>query len=198
MSDIWQRQSKLYQRLKLIPLDEFIETTVRENLQRFRKQGSQNLYPPRDEVLYRQIGGTTWMCVRALLALEDGKSVTLIGRTKQEGNRIGHLLLLLYKRLGGEIASSTLDTATLDTGCTVRWIGLQSIHAARGEVFNDVEWGHRTVRRAKGPFHMIHEVRAESHRGLTIYNAYAEDDELLMEVPLETAQMLPGKLKVSG
>ena len=138
------------------------------------------------------------MCVRALLTLEDGKSVTLVGRNKPEGNRIGHLLLLMYKRLGGEIASSTLDTAILDTGCSVRWVGLQSIASVRGEVFRDVEWGFRTVRRAKGPFHMIHEVRAESRRGLTIYNAYAEDDELLMEVPFETAQRLPGKIKVGG
>lgn len=204
MTTVWEQEAALYERLYLTPLDEFIEQQLGRLKERQASAGIPAdgiLGPQSEHLLYRQLGATTWMCVRAVNDLLKERNVEVVGRDNSEANRIGHLVLQFWQRLGGEIKSATLKGADLRDGGRLVWTSGATAHSKMRTppgylTYDDKVWEERITRRAKGPFHMIREVRAESNGGLTVYNAYAEDDELVMEVPFETAQELAGKSKV--
>jgi hypothetical protein len=208
MSDIWGKQAAAYEKLHLTPLDEFLQIQLEARRQSFHLIQKEAGHPDdgipgrqSEHLLYRQIGGTTWMCVRAALAAMEGQPVILSGRDKGEANRIGFLTLSFYQRLGGEILRSSLDSATVAGGSLIKWSSKQTLPMIPSDtlLFEDKAWTYRAIRRAKGPFHMITDIRQESdHQGFIVYNAYAEDDELIMQVPFETAQSISGKFSVGG
>jgi hypothetical protein len=185
-----------YQRLGLSQLDRYIKVAMGQN----RANWFGSILPtdrakqPPD--MYRQLGATTWMLVRAALALGE-THVMLLGRTPQHVTRLRALLLSYVERL--EIAEPAQEYPNshrieLSNAAEIWWNAcrqdevITGARGFRGTVFNDWQWAERMVRRAKGPYHMIREIRLE-HDGLgfPLLSAYAEENEHIMELTFDGA-----------
>jgi len=173
-----------YEMLGLEPLDQFITRRIAENQQ-------QGLPDP-----YRQIGASTWMCVRAALDVIRGQSVLVTGDSLLEGDRLLVVTDNYIERLSGRFAqrSEIVDRVTRRywSGALLRsavWHrhSKKFGHGHNGPIYVDFMWKERATRLGKGPFDMVTEIRLDSFGHL---QAYAEENEYLMELPLDGAIQL--------
>ena len=174
--------SEAYEKLRLQPLDTHIQWAVRNNDEVPVRWSKTKPKVPRTEAeLYKGIGATTWMCVRAAIALMEGKEVTVIEpdglqlASKQVVIRNALINLARDKDALGQLWASD-GTFEYSNGSVLR-MRLVAPSGTRGVIFADREWKERAIRRAKGPYKMAREVRLIEDRFL----AYAEEDEFLFE-----------------
>ena len=176
-----------YQKLGLLPLDDFVLTQVKEN---------HCLNPAGDP--YQQIGASTWMCVRAALAVLESNNVLIQARDTRNAVRLYEQTLQYVsqlfpvvdgKRHGSdrtwfkdppgavlswhEVPDRTPDTRDADLTAQLRGVKL----------FNDENWKARTIRFAQGPCALTQEIRLEQGR----YYGYDEDGERLLELTADGA-----------
>jgi len=189
-----------YTRLGLTPLSLHMKLQIGEN----RRTWPGSILPldlnQQPKEIFRQMGATTWMCVRAAMALEK-ESVLIVGcygphQVMEMVNRVA----LFAERLGITTSSHAYrDRIEMDNGAEIRWTTTspgQKIVGARGHrgpVFSDWEWAERMERRAKGPFAMIREIRAirsSTNGEVVCLYAFAEESEFLMELTPEGAEEL--------
>jgi len=193
----WGELQTLYSRLGLTPLDEFLQASYQQNQSRLTVGGL--LDTPAElsseTESMRQIGATTWMCVRAMMDLLAGRSVTILtpyGHDEQ---------IRILSVVRGHMRVLNNETGTvLPARNRVRFSrALLSVLATpdpRNQhdlVYDDVEWAERARRRLGGPYEMMREVRLENG----VLRAYAEEDEFLMELTPEAANdILASGMKV--
>lgn len=171
---------KLYPILGLDPLDEFMAHKWQVNTQRG--------VSPTDQ--YRGIGTTTWMVAGAIEHLLHGSKPNARNAVIVE---IDHQRCELVSRRFRQLAPKILRFKTetvganeiiLMNGTRMMW-AMQSAYDrnpriyAGCELFHGERWIERVIRRMKGPYAMIQEIRKVGDE----YHAYAEDDEFLMTVP---------------
>jgi hypothetical protein len=179
---VWERQAEIYKKHHLMPLDDFIFQS--------RTGDGENT----DD--YACIGATTWMLVRAAIALQDGKNVIL---TFLEGNQQFRISCLQKARTYSGL--STLSAGNMKIGFVAgNWImaGVEKVTpkdmaVTNIVVFDDEEWKKRTIRRAKGPFEMW-QITKKTEDGRAF--AYAEDEECLFELSGDSIPIDPLDVKV--
>jgi len=170
-----------YQNLGLTPLDEYIAQRVKENLMA-------HAGPDLLASSIRQIGASTWMCVRAAMTLATGTEVLLSASVRNETERLARLIMkytadlfqIPWTEQNGEFVQFDRAKMYLAHGT-----GVVGRVGFRGVCYRDDEWKGRTVRRAKGPFAMIRTIRRthDNH-----FLGYAEEDEFIMELSEEGAR----------
>lgn len=179
----------MYRKRNLTDLDEFVESRYAKNL------SPSAMHMPVDPASvdphgpnFRRIGASTWMCAKAALTLLQGQDAMILGRDNTDAKRLAQLVcefLTLYRPFDlNEESASTRRSHTVGAA-TLRWANVHESLKGKivGQVFNDRLWKERTARRALGPFAMIREVRYEG-----TYNAYAEDNEFILELVPEGVQ----------
>jgi hypothetical protein len=115
------------------------------------------------------------MCIRAALAIQDGSTVIFNTPYKDTERDIRNQVMDYLSLLG-------ITTGRLMINPPPDWVrGLSKIYTLEERVWQD-----RMVRRFRGPFDMIREIRGVDSRLL----AYAEDDELLFELTCEGVESL--------
>lgn len=180
-----------YSKLGLVQLDRFVLARVEENEDQ-QPEG----YP------YRQIGASTWMCVRAALDLLYGTSVLISAPTMQTAVDLGQWTMRIVDRLASKSLERTIHPGGVEflspkatlrceedpldyTDHTPDTYDLkQRLLLSGTRIYKDVEWKQRTIRLALGPEEMAQEIRLEANGR---YYAYDEDGEQLMELSAQGA-----------
>jgi hypothetical protein len=194
-----------YERLGLVPLDHYMRETLDNNRRAFS-------HLPKREI-YRRLGATTWMCVRAAMELNKSDVLLLgcygeqqlfdmIRRTARFAARLW-LLEVSHDHSGRHLDTGKprgrFDCIEMSNGTELRWSQcsrgqkVAGVAGFRGTLFSDWEWAERMERRAKGPFAMVREIRKvplDPMGDRHAYRAYAEEGEHLMELTHEGALAL--------
>lgn len=177
-------QAWAYEKLGLTPLDTFIKERLLAN----KSMG----YRPTERAQYAGIGASTWMCVRCTLGLIERYDTLLIAPSQDDAEIFVLKITKFLTRLSNPPVTTRGtghgNQLTAQKGGTLRWMiaGDPPIDHNSALVFEDTWWKARTIRRAKGPFAMITEVRLIDG----VYEAYAEEDEHIMDLPRESALAL--------
>lgn len=193
---------KAYQRLGLVQLDRFLAGQLTANRARYALATIDRSRSLNSQEVYRQLGATTWMCVRAAMALEETNVLlvgnhgahqarTMVDRTARFAETL-HGIEVTHDYSNQMVYSSAQHKLEMSNMAELRWttchIGERVSGATgfRGLVFNDWLWAERMKRRANGPFAMVREIRLEKDEsGLLMLSAYAEDNEYLMELTFD-------------
>lgn len=145
-----------YSQLGLMPLDEFIQQRIDDNLI--------DCMTPEDEIRqrYRQIGATTWMCVRICLHLMQKRNAILVSSDFVRTSRIGNIVNQ-YMVLFGFPGMNPDSSHIVFDGAGILYLGtrghpLDTRTRGRCLVFDDHLWKQRAVRRSLGPFAMVRTV----------------------------------------
>ncbi len=193
-----------YAQLGLTPFDEYIERETQRN----RTLGRTGP----DE--FRHIGASTWMCLTALLALDNGQDVLVLAETTKEVWRLRDDILkranqlmiarpiLGVPQLGRPPMEESTKYYTVGKG-KLQWgrggAGVVGAVGRRGKVFNNEEWKQRAIRRAKGPFAMVRRI---VRKKANLYAAYAEGGEFLLDLTREGATQMVranrGEIRTEG
>ncbi len=188
---LWHRWASLYRRAGLKPWDDFL----------FEVLGNRSLATYQPGKGYRRIGITTWMAARAALDLEDGKSIAVVAETRSHVDVLRDAVIRFVRvldpsatisnQLNYQFISSSRSGFKNDPRLYSEVRPPRTPNAMPGMTQSPVpgvrnylnsEWQDRLTRRAHGPFAMLREIRFEKDRWV----AYAEDDEELLELPVET------------
>jgi len=172
--------SDIYAQLGFDPLDEFMS------------KGSMM-----DHGQPRRLGATTWMLVAILHHLKQGKQhvYILADNFQMVDGIIQRLksLILMSKDMNIRWESTHQRELRCRNSVYVRWgsrdVDVRGAAQHAYKFFDDLEWHQRAVRRLKGPFAMMREVRLVNGR----YLAYAEDDEFLFETYRDVAEEMGRK-----
>jgi hypothetical protein len=194
-----------YEHLGLCPLHRFMRGALAKNKQ---ERGNVPGQAPSD--FHRGLGATTWMCVQAALTLAENNVLIVGVFGYRDAREMAVRVARFCEKLGAaEIGHDhshhpdpTVNTPSyieMSNAAELRWTSVQrgtqvtGQAGFRGVIFNDEEWAERMVRRAKGPFAMIREIRRAPVMPFGSeyeYRAYAEDQEFLMELTAEGARAL--------
>lgn len=175
---------EVYRALNLEPLEDFAQRQL-------RKGGSPATGLVQESGVYRQIGSSTWMCVRILMDLIQGRNAIVVGRNMDMARWLRDLVLQFAEQLGLNVGDTTTRVCTVEGG-KLYWESEQPDPAKklvgrvgiRGIIYNDSEWAQALSRRVGGPFAMI---RTIVRRSDTRYDAYADEGEFLMTLTRDGA-----------
>ncbi len=183
-----------YKKLGLWPLDDWR-----------RNRHKKNKHPS----IYKGLGASTWMCVRAALQLDYG-DILLVGENMSFAQRLATQIDEYAEKLMGihVCHKHTIWDWECSNGTHIRLtsaalgVRIAGMAGHRGLVFNDWDWAERMKRRAQGPFAMVRFIHRKQKigRAESMY-AYAEEAEYLMELSREGAEALVAKdysIQVSG
>lgn len=179
-----------YRKLNLTPLDEYIHNCV---WNRSRDAVPLKVIPTHPA--FRAIGASTWMAVCAAWTICDGRDVLLIAENLSWAEHLmimvkDYTLLLSPKEWEGSrvsVEAVMKERIKFSNGTCVYYTALRRHERFKGVVFDDNSYKARAIRRALGPFAMTQIIRLEDFGK---YNAYAEEDELLMELTAKEAAQL--------
>lgn len=184
----WDQLASCYRLLGLTPLDQHLQDAYTSNVSRLTTGGildNKEELPLGDEV-FRQLGATTWMCVRACIDLQEGYSVTIVA----PGSGIRDYIMDKMRNFMLKIDPGNSKGVLLAGSNRIRFrqallsIQEQPDQGTHGTlVYDDSEWALRAKRRVLGPYEMVVEYRQEDG----VRRAYAEEDEYLFDAPLENA-----------
>lgn len=187
----WDRVAQAYRTLGLIPLDEYMKGALETNL---LKATIEPFMPVHDEVTfiigpesYRQLGATTWMCVRAALELEEDRNVTIVVPQESQVQaflrRATFLADNVLRRSGILMASGDRIRYTSSILSVVPE-GANELKTTNAVLFSDRAWKERVIRRvSRNPFRMLREIRRDTDG---VIRGYAEEDEFLLELDEES------------
>ena len=181
---IRDRLERLYHRTGFHPLDEWIGRQLISN--------QMNLMNPclMNTDLYRQLGTTTWMCAHATIRLNQGFNVHII--TELAPDRIPTLVCDLMQSENHIMTWQGSDQRLVFSNGATLFVTRQFDQGTPQDrlVYFEADWYNRIIRRAKGPYSMIREIRYEygGH-----WNVYAEESELIGEITTAAAFKLAFK-----
>lgn len=190
----WERLACAYQNLGLVPLDEYMKGALEANLIRASSHPVNPLLGVHDEMTfvigpesYRQLGATTWMCIRAAIEMEDDLNVTIVVPKESQVQpflrRATFLADNVLRRSGILMASGDRIRYTSSILSVVHE-GANELKTTNAVLFSDRAWKERVIRRvSRNPFRMLREIRRDSDG---VIRGYAEEDEFLLELDEES------------
>jgi hypothetical protein len=147
----------------------------------------------------REIGATTWMLVAAAVLILDGKEVVLVGRSLKHGKELAEQCREYVRQLrdARSIFSRSPLRAShqrpnanvfdLGEGGSIYWSSERTVdrflmqQRTKVEVFQDMAWHQKALRRSKGPYNMIRKL-VQVPGDPDTYKAYTEHDEFLLDL----------------
>jgi len=183
---------RAYSRLGLRPLDEFMQDAFLMNVSRHSSGGLLSTKPqvPTDDC-FRQLGASTWMCVRACMDLRQSQSCFLIADCQDDRDELfiqaRAIMQTLNRPMGGDGGVVPPSRNRIRFGSALLSVTHQADPGTPPDrIYVDTEWAERARRRVLGPYEMVREVRWENDT----LRAYAEEDEYLFDLDESSANEL--------